>query len=66
MVTFEWDDRKDAANQARHGVPFRVAQHAFGDPKRVVAEDLGHSKVERRFYCFGRVGEGILTVRFTY
>ena len=43
-----------------------VAQHAFTDPKRVIAEDLEHSKAEKRFFCIGRVGEGILTVRFTY
>ena len=25
-----------------------------------------HSKTEARFYCFGKVGDGIMTVRFTY
>ncbi|MDD5628058.1 MAG: BrnT family toxin, partial [Elusimicrobia bacterium] len=25
-----------------------------------------HSQTEQRFYCFGKVGGGILTVRFTY
>ena len=29
-------------------------------------EDEDHSANERRFYCLGRVGDGILTVRFTY
>ena len=27
---------------------------------------MGHSDEEDRFYCFGRLGEGIVTVRFTY
>ena len=27
---------------------------------------MGHSDEEARFYCFGRLGEGIVTVRFTY
>jgi uncharacterized DUF497 family protein len=31
-----------------------------------VAEDLTHGIEERRYYCFGRVPGGILTVRFTY
>lgn len=40
---------------------------AFADPRRVIAEDVSHSSAdERRFYCFGRIGEGILTVRFTW
>jgi uncharacterized DUF497 family protein len=66
MVHFEWDADKNLENQAKHGVAFAVAQHAFADPKRIIAEDLEHSKTEQRFYCFGKVGDGILTVRFTY
>ncbi len=65
-ATFEWDPRKDWANQLRHGVGFAEAQAAFFDPKRVIAEDLTHSVKEKRYFCFGRVSGGILTVRFTY
>jgi uncharacterized DUF497 family protein len=43
-----------------------VAQYAFADPARVIAQDLTHSEDEDRFFCFGCVGRGILTVRFTY
>lgn len=39
---------------------------ALADPKRVLAEDLSHSSKEKRYYCFGAVEGGILTVRFTY
>ena len=53
-------------NQDKHGVAFALAQFAFADAKRVIAEDLSHSSSEKRYYCFGRVGAGILTVRFTY
>ena len=63
---FEWDEEKDRENQAKHGVSFELAQYAFADPNRVIAEDLKHSSSEKRYYCFGRVGGGILTVRFTY
>jgi uncharacterized DUF497 family protein len=62
---FEWDPAKDAENQRKHGVTFFEAQHAFLDLHRVIAEDLEHGGSERRFYCFGRVTGGILTVRFT-
>ena len=65
-MDFEWDERKEELNLQKHGVSFYVAQHAFADPKRVIAEDLEHSEREKRFYCFGRVGDGIMTVRFTY
>ena len=63
---FEWDDGKDRANQKAHGISFSEAQFAFADPHRVIARDLEHSQEEERFYCFGRVNEGIATVRFTY
>jgi uncharacterized DUF497 family protein len=63
---FEWDFDKDAENQQKHGVSFSLAQEAFLDPKRVIARDLAHGESEERFYCFGSVGEGVLTVRFTY
>ena len=63
---FEWDAKKDAENQKKHGVPFSLAQYAFADPNRVIAEDLVHSESEKRYFCFGNVNSGILTVRFTY
>jgi hypothetical protein len=46
-------------------VSFALAQSAFADPRRVIAQDLSHSSEEARYYCFGRVEDGILTVRFT-
>ena len=63
---FEWDPKKDRENREKHGVSFAEAQFAFADPRRVIAEDRSHSSFEGRHYCFGWVGEGILTVRFTY
>lgn len=64
--SFEWDNEKDLANQDKHGISFFLAQFAFADPHRVIAEDLSHSTREKRYYCFGKVEGGILTVRFTY
>ena len=65
-ASFEWDVEKDLENQAKHGVSFAQAQYAFADPRRVIAEDLSHSQTEKRYYCFGAVEGGILTVRFAY
>jgi uncharacterized DUF497 family protein len=66
-ATFEWDSEKDLSNQQKHGVAFADAQHAFADPRRVILEDVTHStETEKRYYCLGKVGNGIMTVRFIY
>lgn len=65
-TNFEWDSEKDTTNVKKHGVSFSIAQYAFADPLRVIAKDETHSVEEERFYCFGLVNEGVLTVRFTY
>lgn len=65
-VTFEWDEDKDRENQKARGVSFTFAQYVFADLNRVILKDLSHSIEEDRYYCIGKVGEGILTVRFTY
>ena len=64
--SFEWDEAKNRANVLKHGVGFELAQRAFLDPDRIIAEDLEHSSAESRYFCIGVVGEGILTVRFTW
>ncbi len=64
--SFEWNPEKDLLNQVKHGISFVEAQYAFADPNRVIAEDLSHSQGEKRYYCFGKVAQGILTVRFTH
>ncbi|MHB8624516.1 MAG: BrnT family toxin [Sulfuricaulis sp.] len=66
MARFDWDEKKNRENRKKHGVSFELAQLAFADPKRVIAEDLAHGQSEPRYYCFGRAGHGVLTVRFTY
>jgi hypothetical protein len=66
VARFEWDPEKDRENQAKHEVSFTMAQLAFADRRRVIAEDLSHSSGEKRYYCFGWVEGGVLTVRFTY
>lgn len=65
-AAFEWDQTKNNINVAKHDVSFFEAQSAFLDPDRIIAEDLEHPITEKRYYCFGKVGEGVMTVRFTY
>jgi uncharacterized DUF497 family protein len=63
---FEWDEEKDRINRSKHNVSFALAQRAFFDPHRVIVEDILHTTEEERFYCIGRVDDGIITVRFTF
>lgn len=63
---FEWGEDKAQENQKKHNVSFSLAQRAFLDPHRIIVEDEEHSAEENRYYCIGRVEEGIMTVRFTY
>jgi uncharacterized protein len=61
MPDFEWDVAKGRANRAKHGIGFELAQQAFLDPLRLIAEDLDHGGEKQCYFCFGRV-----TVRFTW
>lgn len=63
---FEWDPDKNVKNQEKHGVSFYDAQFAFADPNRVIADDNAHRDAEQRYFCFGELNGGIVTVRFTY
>jgi len=65
-TNFEWDDSKNIQNQSKHKISFEDAQYAFSDRKRIIAKDIDHSIEEYRYYCFGKISNEIVTVRFTY
>ena len=65
-VEFEWDSKKNQLNIKKHGIDFYDAQQAFMDDKRIIAEDLDHGGGEKRYFCFGKVSDRIMTVRFTW
>lgn len=52
-LEFEWDDRKDAANQRKHGVSFAEAQTVFSDDDALLIPDPDHSDDEDRFILLG-------------
>lgn len=64
-MEFEWDEDKARQNLKKHSVSFEQASRAFEDPRLVLAEDLEHGSGERRYFAFGEVDGGVLTVRFT-
>ena len=65
-MRFEWDDRKNEQNIRKHGVSFGEAQFAFLDAALKLRMDEEHStQKEKRYFGYGRVGDRVLTVRFT-
>ena len=50
---FEWDDRKNKANQKKHGVSFEEARTAFLDESARVMPDPDHSAEEERLLLLG-------------
>ena len=64
--SFIWDPERELGNVYKHGVDFVAAAKAFKDPKRKIYTDSKHSEKEERFFCVGKVGDKIITVRFTY
>lgn len=53
MIRFEWDLRKDEANQKNHGVSFEEAQSVFFDDDAIQFYDKDHSDQEERFIMLG-------------
>jgi uncharacterized DUF497 family protein len=42
-LTFEWNYRKAASNQRKHGIAFEEATSVFNDPLAVIFDDEEHS-----------------------
>jgi len=53
MLKFDWDPRKDKANQKKHGVSFEEAQSVFFDDYAIQFDDEEHSGQEERFILLG-------------
>jgi len=49
----EWDERKNAENQRRHGVSFEEAETVFLDEFALLVDDPDHSSREQRFILLG-------------
>ena len=52
-IEFEWDPRKDRANQAKHGVAFSEAATAFYDENGYLLDDPDHSDEDDHFVLLG-------------
>ena len=49
-LSFEWDEEKATANQAKHGVSFGEATTVFRDPLSLTIYDPAHSVAEDRLF----------------
>ena len=52
-LLFRWDENKAKENLRKHGLSFKEASTAFGDPLSVTIEDLDHSYGESRYILLG-------------
>jgi uncharacterized DUF497 family protein len=65
-VRYEWDENKNRANQAKHGVSFKLAELVFLDPERL-EEPNQMVDGETRLQVIGMAGDAlaVLLVVFT-
>ena len=52
-LRFEWDARKSAANERKHGISFEEAETVFTDEQGLLLNDPEHSQDEARFILIG-------------
>ena len=52
-LRFDWDARKDSANQRKHGVSFEEALTVFSDERALLIDDPDHSDDKDRFALLG-------------
>lgn len=52
-LRFEWDSKKDKANQKKHGITFDEARSVFFDENALQFYDPDHSDTEDRFILLG-------------
>ena len=65
-MLFEWDEHKNQANIAKHGIDFNDAKNIFLDPHRAERVDNRQDYGEIRFQTIGMVEGTLLFVAYTY
>ncbi len=64
MIEFEWDEAKNQANIAKHGLDFYTASRVFLDPCIAEYDDIGRYG-EMRWNAVGMVDGRLLHVAYT-
>jgi uncharacterized protein len=65
-MLFEFDERKNAANLAKHGIDFADAAWVFADPMRLDAVDTRRDYGELRRVVVGEVLGRVWVVVYTF
>ncbi len=63
-MDFEWDETKDRANVAKHGIGFQTAKRIFEGPV-LTRPDSRRDYGEARHLSVGRIGPAVLVVAHT-
>ncbi|MBK6947411.1 MAG: BrnT family toxin [Haliscomenobacter sp.] len=63
MALFEWDEKKNKANEKKHGFTLEDATNVFDDPDRI--QYIASKGNERRFITVGKVIKFIVAVVYT-
>ncbi len=63
MALFEWDEKKNKANEKKHGFTLEDAANVFDDPDRI--QYIASKGNERRFITVGKVIKFIVAVVYT-
>ena len=64
-MRFEWDQKKDEANQQKHGLSFDEAKELFTSEDYLEIYDEEHSVDEDRFIAIGAIDGGVVVLVFT-
>ena len=56
-MEFEWDPRKAASNEVKHGVSFTEAMHVFEDPYALFLQDRIDETGEARWQILGTIDQ---------
>lgn len=52
-IEFQWDPKKNALNEKKHGITFEEAKTVFTDQYARIISDPDHSETEDRFILLG-------------
>jgi len=64
MIEFEYDERKSASNQSKHGIDFDTARGLWLDPD--LLEVHARTEDEPRFFVVGLIGDKHWSAIITY
>ncbi len=62
-MTYGWDEKKNKANQKKHGLNFDDAEYVF-DGRILAVEDRREDYGEQRFNCLGLLEDRVVHISY--